>query len=75
MEYGTWGIVFLNNGNMTTTVTLKLPDIGLTYGMGYHCTDIFNNIILGHLNTFTSYDFKVPAGPGGVLMLNCFDSS
>ncbi|XP_072040656.1 alpha-N-acetylgalactosaminidase-like isoform X15 [Amphiura filiformis] len=69
-----WGVVFFNNGTTATTVTIKLKDIGFSYILGYDCRDILNNVEFGHIEIEQLRDWHVPAGPGGVLMLYCFDS-
>ena len=67
----TWGVVFFNNASNATTVNIKLKDIGFTYILGYDCRD---DKEFGHIEIEESHDWHVPSGPGGVLMLNCYDS-
>ena len=67
-------MIFYNNGTTASTVSIKLKDIGFSYGLGYEARDISNGVEIGHVEILLETKWNVPSGPGGVLMVYCYPS-
>ncbi|XP_038055501.1 alpha-N-acetylgalactosaminidase-like isoform X3 [Patiria miniata] len=66
----TYAIVFLSQDTRPRTVSLKLEQLGLTYGFGYQLRDVINHKFIGYWTPGESHNYTMPAT--GVLMIYAY---